>query len=138
MTPERWKQVEELCQSALELEEDRRRAFLDRACADDEALRRDVESLLQFETRGDRSIQEPALEVAAKMIAQEKPGPWSGDSLALTRSFLCWSQFRFRSFSLKDGDLVLKGKNLQLNIGMSSEVHPKRGQERKLDFEHGR
>jgi eukaryotic-like serine/threonine-protein kinase len=82
MTPERWKQVEELCQSALELEEDRRRAFLDRACADDEALRRDVESLLQFETRGDRFIQEPALEVAAKMIAQEKPGPWSGDSLA--------------------------------------------------------
>jgi hypothetical protein len=41
-----------------------------------------VESLLQFETRGDRFIQEPALEVAAKMIAQEKPESLVGQQLS--------------------------------------------------------
>jgi len=41
-----------------------------------------VESLLQFETRGDRFIQEPALEVAAKMIAQAKPESLVGQQLS--------------------------------------------------------
>ena len=69
---DRWQQVEKLCQSALELKESQRRAFLEEACAGDEALRREVEALLQFDSRGDRFIEQPALEVAAKMIAQEK------------------------------------------------------------------
>jgi eukaryotic-like serine/threonine-protein kinase len=69
--PERWQQIEKICQSALELGDSRRRAFLDEACAGDQELRREVESLLQFDSRGDRFIEQPALEVAAKMVAQE-------------------------------------------------------------------
>ena len=70
----RWEQVEKICQSALELEESRRAAFLEQACAGDEELRREVESLLQFDDgRGDRFIEEPALEKVAKMMAHEKP-----------------------------------------------------------------
>jgi len=44
MTPERWKQIDDLAQSALERENDERAAFLDEACAGDDALRGDVES----------------------------------------------------------------------------------------------
>jgi hypothetical protein len=41
-----WQQIERICQSALELGESRRRAFLDEACGGGEELRREVESLL--------------------------------------------------------------------------------------------
>src|SRR5690242_16846036 len=46
MTAERWKQVEALFESALEREPAERAAFLDQACGDDAALRKEVESLL--------------------------------------------------------------------------------------------
>jgi len=78
---ERWQKIEKLCQSALELKESQRRAFLDEACAGDEELRREVESLLKFDSRGDRFIEQPALEVAAKMMAQEKPESLLGQQL---------------------------------------------------------
>ena len=78
---DRWQQVEKLCQSALELEERQRRAFLEEACAGDEELRREVESLLQFDRRGERFIEQPAVEVAAKMIAHEKPESLIGQGI---------------------------------------------------------
>ena len=40
MTPERWKQIDELAQSALERVGDEREGFLDKACAGDDELRR--------------------------------------------------------------------------------------------------
>jgi hypothetical protein len=78
---DRWQQIERICQSALELGESRRRAFLDEACAGDEELRREMKSLLQFDSRGGRFIEQSALEVAAKMIAQEKPESLLGQQL---------------------------------------------------------
>ena len=71
----RWEQIEKICQSALELEESPRKAFLEKACDGDEELRQKVESLLRFEEPGDRFIEEPALEVAAKLIAQGPASP---------------------------------------------------------------
>jgi predicted RNA-binding Zn-ribbon protein involved in translation (DUF1610 family) len=47
MTPERWKQIEEIFQSVLEREIEERAAFLDAACDGNEELRREVESLLE-------------------------------------------------------------------------------------------
>ena len=44
-----FRKVEKLCQAALDLEESRRAAFLEEACAGDEELRQKVESLLKFE-----------------------------------------------------------------------------------------
>ena len=54
MTPERWRQVEEIFQAALDLSpEDRDRYVLD-VCANDTELRRDVESLLsQYDSAGE-------------------------------------------------------------------------------------
>jgi serine/threonine protein kinase/tetratricopeptide (TPR) repeat protein len=69
---ERWKQVEQLYHAALERDEESRADFLDHACAGDEGLRREVESLLGYEERAEKFIEAPALEVAARMMAQEK------------------------------------------------------------------
>lgn len=46
MNPERWEKVKELFGSTVELDPSRRSAFLREACGSDEALRREVESLL--------------------------------------------------------------------------------------------
>jgi Tol biopolymer transport system component len=46
MTPERWRQIEECYQAALERSPESRAAFLDAACGQDRALREEVESLL--------------------------------------------------------------------------------------------
>ena len=46
MTPEQWKQIDQLLDEALEGSPSERSAFLDEACAGDGDLRREVESLL--------------------------------------------------------------------------------------------
>ena len=51
MTAERWARIQELFQLALECEPQRRAACLEAACAGDESLRREVESLLSSEPR---------------------------------------------------------------------------------------
>jgi eukaryotic-like serine/threonine-protein kinase len=48
MRPERWQQVERLYQAALEREPSQRAAFLKEACAGDEVVRQEVESLLAY------------------------------------------------------------------------------------------
>ena len=53
MKPERWKQVDELFSAVLDLDDiDKRAAFLDEACAGDEALKKEVETLLAFRWAG--------------------------------------------------------------------------------------
>ncbi|HKQ74638.1 MAG TPA: protein kinase [Blastocatellia bacterium] len=70
MTPERYKEVGELYLAALEIDADRRDAFLARACGGDDALRQEVESLLGYrEQRG--IVDHPALEVAAQAMADD-------------------------------------------------------------------
>jgi len=46
MTPERWEQIREVLEKALELAPGERSAFLNRACSSDQSLRREVETLL--------------------------------------------------------------------------------------------
>src|SRR4026208_2308081 len=81
MTPDRWQQIERIYHSVLELEESQRVAFLEKACAGDEALHQEVESLLRSQQSGERFIEEPALEVAATMMAQEAPQPLLGQRI---------------------------------------------------------
>src|SRR5688572_5294538 len=68
---ERWEQIERLYHSTLEKEVGERAAFLANACASDEAMRREVESLLAYEDQAENFIESPALEVAAQLIAEE-------------------------------------------------------------------
>lgn len=46
MTPERWQQVRDVVEDALELEPGERSAFLNQACSSDQSLRQEVEALL--------------------------------------------------------------------------------------------
>ena len=71
MKTERWKQIEKLYHAALEQEESRRSAFLEQACAGDEGLRRQVESLLAYAGLAEDFIESPALEVATALIAND-------------------------------------------------------------------
>ena len=73
MKPEMWRRVEDLCQQALELEEDQRTEFLRSACGKDDALRREVESLLAHEKKAEQFIESPAVEVAGKLLANQSP-----------------------------------------------------------------
>ena len=59
MTPERWKQIEPLYHAAHSRPPGERAAFLAEACGDDEALRRDVESLLNEPVSADGFLDGP-------------------------------------------------------------------------------
>jgi serine/threonine protein kinase/tetratricopeptide (TPR) repeat protein len=75
MNPERWRRVEQLYHYALALEESRRKAFLEDSCADDEALCRDVASLLARQRQAEEFMEVPALEMMARELAQEQNQP---------------------------------------------------------------
>jgi serine/threonine protein kinase/TolB-like protein/Flp pilus assembly protein TadD len=68
---ERWQHVERLYHSALTKHPGERSDFLVEVCAGDEELRREVESLLAYEDRAETFIESPALDVAARMMADE-------------------------------------------------------------------
>ncbi len=74
MPNEKWQQVKQIFQSALEHAPDQREVFLADACADDANLRREVEILLtSFENADHDSFmqQAPIGEVADMMVASE-------------------------------------------------------------------
>jgi hypothetical protein len=87
MTPARWRQIEDLFDSVVELEPARRKPFLVAACADDEELLREVECLLACDRRADRFLESPALEMAGRSLdAEPRSGPAQlacGEELAL-------------------------------------------------------
>src|SRR6202795_2777709 len=75
MEPERWRQVEQLYQSVLALEESKRSAFLDDSCSGDEALRREVLSLLAQEKQANIFMETPAMEMMAKELVADQQRP---------------------------------------------------------------
>jgi serine/threonine protein kinase len=75
MTPEqkRYQQAHVIVEEALKLASGERRAYLDRACAGDEALRRDVERLLAADDRTDSFLEQPVMEKFAGILASDQP-----------------------------------------------------------------
>lgn len=73
MNAERWQKVDKLFQAALELEPERRSAFLDVNCAGDVVLRKEVDSLLSSDGEGWDLIDAPAFEVAADLLVDNHP-----------------------------------------------------------------
>jgi serine/threonine protein kinase/tetratricopeptide (TPR) repeat protein len=80
MDPERWRQVERLFQSALDLSPDEHDAFLKRSCAGDTALERDVRALLRSAREAGGFLSGPAIEVAARVVARHEPDQLASDS----------------------------------------------------------
>ena len=71
MKAERWKTVEDLLQSALEVAPARRNAFLEQACSCDPELLDEVRSLLTSYRQAGDFLEQPAAEIAARDIAGE-------------------------------------------------------------------
>jgi eukaryotic-like serine/threonine-protein kinase len=67
-----WPRAEELFHRALELEPGQRRSFLDEQCRGDEELRREVESLLEFDGKAEDFIESPAIKVADQLLAEKE------------------------------------------------------------------
>jgi eukaryotic-like serine/threonine-protein kinase len=72
MTPERWQQLKQIFQSALERNPAERSAFLNQACAGDPALRCEVESLISSHDQAGDSIEAMAAEAATEMLADDR------------------------------------------------------------------
>ena len=78
MTPERWQKIEGLLQAALERKHEARATFLSEACAGDETLRQDVESLLASNEQIDSFLESPAVEDAAGLLGHERANSMVG------------------------------------------------------------
>src|SRR5262245_61956885 len=81
MTPERWEEIGQLCAAALEMTPDERGAFLEQACAGDEDLRREVESLIAADARAGDFIAAPAVGNAVEFLTEERVPSLTGRML---------------------------------------------------------
>lgn len=72
MDSERWKHIENLLQSVLQRPPGERAEFLRQACAGDEALEREVRSLVASQEQAGSSLESPAIERAARALAREQ------------------------------------------------------------------
>src|SRR5262245_53053602 len=70
MKPERWQQVDQVFQAALERAPVDRSAFLNTACSNDDSLRREVEALLAADGQAGSLIEAPAYALATPLIAE--------------------------------------------------------------------
>jgi eukaryotic-like serine/threonine-protein kinase len=76
MTPERWQQITDIFEAALQKDTGARAAYVNEACADDGELRREVMAMLASHDQASRFIEEPAAAVAARLVTNA-----GGDSL---------------------------------------------------------
>jgi serine/threonine protein kinase/Tol biopolymer transport system component len=71
MKPERYKQIDEVFQAALQKDEHQRAEFVVRACGGDLELKRTVEALLASDRRAQTFIEKPAVEMALSFLSEE-------------------------------------------------------------------
>ena len=71
MNADRYLKIDELIDAALEVAPEERASFLDNACGSDRELRAEVESLLAAYHEADDFIESPAMEVAARSLAED-------------------------------------------------------------------
>src|ERR1051326_1748144 len=71
MNPERYQRLQALLEAALEQEPDHRSAFLDEACAGDEALRTQVEDLVISSGHVGSFLESPVAEIAAQLVSDQ-------------------------------------------------------------------
>src|SRR5262245_4750235 len=81
MKPERWHKIDQLLEAALERPPSERAAFLDAACAGDDALRSEVEALLRSDEQATSFIESPAFEVGAGLLVEKQSDSLVGQRL---------------------------------------------------------
>ncbi len=70
MTPDRWLDVERLFHAASALPANERADFLAQTCAEDDALRREVESLLAHELSAESFLATPTVDALVEVMPQ--------------------------------------------------------------------
>jgi hypothetical protein len=60
MTPERWRAVKDIFDTAVQQEEPARSAYLQRACGDDPSLRGEIEAMLASDAVAGTFMERPA------------------------------------------------------------------------------
>jgi eukaryotic-like serine/threonine-protein kinase len=83
MTPERWRQIEEVFQTIIERAPGERSALLTQYCVGDDELRREVESLLNHQT-ADGFIRD-SIKGAAQSLSRESGADLVGRRLGAYR-----------------------------------------------------
>jgi len=81
MTPDRWRQIEQLYHAALERAPEEHAAFLAAACVGDEALLREVQSLLASHDSAGSFIESAPDDVVAGMLVEEQAHSMIGRTL---------------------------------------------------------
>jgi serine/threonine protein kinase len=72
MNAERWKQIDELFDAVLEIPNNQREDFLSEKCNGDEYLKCEVLSLLKAQTSADKFLENSAMNLMAKELAQNR------------------------------------------------------------------
>jgi serine/threonine-protein kinase len=81
MTPERWQKINEVFQSVVELESGEQQAFLEKACAEDDSLRQQVETLLAANAEAGTFIAGNAAKDVAHLLQNRNETTLSGQNL---------------------------------------------------------
>ncbi|MEW6729924.1 MAG: serine/threonine-protein kinase [Acidobacteriota bacterium] len=72
MTPERWQQIKQILQGALERQPEEQTAFLDEACAGDASLRTELASLIAFNQQLGDFLESPALAMDQPIFSEDE------------------------------------------------------------------
>ena len=72
ISPERWQQVKQIFQSAIERPPSEREGFISQACGDDPDLRNQVQTLISSYDEADGSFQTVAANLAAQMVFDDE------------------------------------------------------------------
>ena len=81
MQPERAERIADIVERALEVKVGERGPLLVELCGDDQELFVEVASLLHFQEKARDFIEKPAVETAAELLADERTGLRTGDTL---------------------------------------------------------
>ncbi len=71
----RLEQIEDIYQAVVDQPQEKRRAFLEDSCGDDDELLREIESLLSYDDSSSNFIDSPPAALAAEMFADDEKKP---------------------------------------------------------------
>ncbi len=81
MKTDKFKKIEEIYLSVIEIPNNDRKEFLDERCGDDKDLRKEVELLLSFEDPEDNFLEEPPDQLAAELMSENETSDYTNQKI---------------------------------------------------------